>query len=106
MSVVKGPINSILELLTHRRLHGSIQSIISGYFVIHFAHLWYNYHFTDILYYGMYPDWAMMVFMLLGILGILTGVRVFIGELRLGISYVLQLCYLLAGVVLHILSFG
>ena len=103
---MKELIKKIVNVFTDHQFHGCIQIMLSGYFTLYFGQLWYNYHFTDIQYYGMFPDWSMMILMILSIVGVITGISVFFDKLRKGVAYLFQLCYLCLGVVLHIFTFG
>ena len=103
---MKPNFKSLTELLIHPCVHGCIQMLLAAIVIFDFAQLWNSYYDTSNFYFGMFPDWVMMVTILLGVLGFTTGLSVLLGKLSIWKSYLLQLLYLSTGMILHIFTFG
>ena len=63
---------------------GIILIIVNLLWTYHFAYFLYAYHFIEgILWLFMYPDWLLIVNILIGIIGIVLGVRLIKNKLKL-----------------------
>jgi len=64
--VIKKPKNKII---------GIIILILNLIWTGHWIWLFYGYHFTDILWFYMYPDWILTLNITIGLIGIIIGIR-------------------------------
>ena len=83
-----------LNILNKNVIHGIIQMLFSVYWLWHYGRLMYLYHFTDIAFFFMYPDWKLILFITLSIFGITVGYIVLIKKMKIKISY-----YLISGLL-------
>ena len=60
----------------HYTINGIIQMCLSVFWIYHFARLLYLYQFSSILFLFRYPNWALLLSIFIGILGVLIGVTV------------------------------
>ncbi|WP_196886416.1 hypothetical protein [Aureivirga sp. CE67] len=51
---------------------GIIEILISAYWIYNNIELYYEYHYTDILFMFMYPDWVLFSNIIIGLLGIIN----------------------------------
>ena len=63
---MKNKINAVL---------GLIQIILSVYWIYEMILLYYKYHYTDILFTFMYPDWVLVSNILLSIVNLYFGMK-------------------------------
>lgn len=57
--------------------------IVNLYWIWHSMHLWYLYHYTDILFLKMYPDWVLYFTSGLGLTGILIGFGIIKAKIKI-----------------------
>lgn len=50
--------------------------LLNSYWVWHHVRLFYLYHYTDVLFGFMIPDWALALYVFLGLIGIYLGIRI------------------------------
>ena len=63
---------------------GIILIIVNILWTYNFAYFLYSYHFREgILWLIMYPDWVLIVNILIGIIGVVLGVRLIKNKLKL-----------------------
>lgn len=86
-----------------KNLNGIIQMLLSLLWISHYAILFYNYHFADILYTFKYPNWTLLIFFLMGVLGLLIGYFVYVGKKSSKIGYLNILGILIFGVTIDLL---
>ncbi|PXY02762.1 hypothetical protein DF185_01325 [Marinifilum breve] len=55
------------------------------------AYLLYCYHFKSVFYFSMYPDWVLVVNSLIGLLGLISGILVINGKIKLWIAITFNL---------------
>ena len=81
------------------QLHGIIQIVLAILWTLHFAQYFYWYHFTSILFYYMYPDWALILFVGIGFVGILIGTAVYRGKKMIKTGYFQLIGLLVLGLI-------
>ena len=59
------------------KINGVIQILLSLYWLWHYGILLYYYNFSNILFAFMYPTWTLILFILMGLLGVYIGTTVF-----------------------------
>jgi hypothetical protein len=84
-------------------LNGIIQIVLSLLWISHFGNLYYKYHFTDILFAFMLPDWTLILFMLMGILGIVIGLSVLFGKKKIKTGYFQIFGLLIVGIIIEMI---
>ncbi|PNW28709.1 hypothetical protein BKP44_07265 [Formosa algae] len=84
-------------------INGTVQILLSIFWIYHYAILLYQYHFTDILFAFMYPDWTLILFILMGVLGILTGAYVILGKKKIKTGYLQILGFLIIGIIIDLI---
>ncbi len=86
-------------------IHGTIQIVASLYVVYTYTHLWYLYKYSDILWLFMYPDWVLVIFISLGLIGSVVGLTVFRGKLSARRGYLWLLYLLFIGIATNIVFY-
>jgi hypothetical protein len=109
---IPGPLASIIKTDTQHfnKLNKKTKDIIAGslmvfvnfFWVRHFALLYYGYHYTDILYFFMYPDWILFLNITIGLTGILIGTLLIINHLKLRTALLTDMPLLIIGFILSL----
>lgn len=60
-------------------------------------HLWYLYHYTDILFVIMYPDWILYLNSGLGLIGILIGLGIIKLKIKIKLGILIDITILILG---------
>lgn len=60
---------------------GIIILIVNVIWTGHWIWLFYGYHFTEILWFYMYPDWILILNMIIGLIGITIGIRLIMNKI-------------------------
>lgn len=81
---------------------GFVQLLLSEVWVFRMGWLYYQYHYTDLLFAFRYPDWLLFLNIGLGLLNTYLGYRVLTGRLAILRSYVLMLCLIVLGSLLNL----
>jgi len=88
------------------KINGLVQMLLSlGFFYYH-ADTLYSYKFIFALYSFMYPDWVLIINIILGIFGFIIGLNTFKGIMKIWRGYLWVLSILLFGLLLDIISVG
>lgn len=87
-----------------RRVNGLIQMIVSILFFLYHADLLYAYKFILAEYYFMYPNWVLIINIVLGVLGFLIGLKTYRNKIKIRNGYLWILLLVLGGSLLDILS--
>ncbi len=66
---------------------GLIQMILSVYWIYEMISLYYKYHYTDILFAFMYPDWVLFLNIFLCLINIFYGIKLIRNKISLKKSY-------------------
>ena len=75
---------------------GIVFGIANLLWIIHFAHLFYLYHFCKcLLFLFMYPDWILIINMITGIIGIFLSILLFRNRLKLKFFLIIEAVLLL-----------
>ncbi len=64
-----------------------IQIILSVYWIYEMISLYYKYHYTDILFAFMYPDWVLFLNIFLCLINIFQGIKLTRNKISLKKSY-------------------
>lgn len=91
------------KLLNSTSINGIIQVIASLFWVWHFGELLYLYHYTDILFYFMYPNWTLVLFILMGLIGALIGLSVFLKKRKIKNGYFLLIGLFVIGLIIDLI---
>ncbi|SEC78304.1 hypothetical protein SAMN04489761_3567 [Tenacibaculum sp. MAR_2009_124] len=91
------------KLLNSTSINGIIQVIVSLFWVLHFGELLYQYHYTDILFYFMYPNWTLVLFILMGLIGALIGLSVFLKKRKIKNGYFLLIGLFVFGLIIDLI---
>ncbi len=75
---MKNKINAIL---------GLIQIILSVYWIYEMILLYYKYHYTDILFAFMYPNWVLFLNIFICLINIFYGIKLIRNKISLKKSY-------------------
>ena len=68
--------------IKENQIIGAIFAIMNILWTIDTVCLFYKYHFTDIMFLFMYPDWVLIVNMIIGIIGLYMSIILFINRLK------------------------
>ena len=75
-------------------------AVINLLWTIHFAHRFYLYHFTDIMFLSMYPDWILFVNMTIGIIGLYISLLLFRNRLKMNFFSIIKIIMLFVGLLI------
>ena len=92
---MKNKINAVL---------GLIQIILSVYWIYEMILLFYKYHYTDILFAFMYPNWVIFLNIILSILNIYFGIKLMNGKISNKRSYLTMVILIIFVGMINILS--
>jgi hypothetical protein len=92
----------MISLFQNSSLNGIIQMLLSLFWVWHFGELLYLYHYTDILFFFMYPNWTLILFILMGLIGALIGLSVFLKKIKIKNGYFLLIGLFVIGLIIDI----
>ena len=91
------------KLLNSTSINGIIQIIASLFWVWHFGELLYLYHYTDIAFLFMYPNWTLILFILMGLIGALIGLSVFLKKRKIKNGYFLLIGLFVIGLIINLI---
>tara|TARA_R100000306_G_C4344953_1_gene127179 strand:- start:188 stop:478 length:291 start_codon:yes stop_codon:yes gene_type:complete len=91
------------KLVNSSYLNGIIQIIVSLFWVWHFGELLYLYHYTDIAFLFMYPNWTLILFILMGLIGALIGLSVFLKKRKIKNGYFLLIGLFVIGLIINLI---
>lgn len=83
---------------------GLIQIILSVYWIYEMILLYYKYHYTDILFTFMYPNWVIFLNIILSIVNIYFGINLMNGKISNKRSYLTMVILIIIGGIINILS--
>ena len=83
--------------ITWNLISGLIMIIVNLYWIWHSMHLWYLYHYTDILFVIMYPDWVLYFNSGLGLIGILIGIGIIKVKIKIKLGILIDIAILILG---------
>jgi hypothetical protein len=83
---------------------GLIQMILSVYWIYEMISLFYKYHYTDILFAFMYPNWVLILNVLLSLINLYFGIKLLNGKIPIKRSYLTMLILIIIGGLINILS--
>lgn len=83
---------------------GLIQIIFSVYWIYEMILLYYKYHYTDILFAFMYPNWVIFLNIILSITNIRFGIKLMNGKISNKRSYLTMVFLIIIGGMINILS--
>ena len=93
----------MINLLNNSTLNGIIQIVASLFWVWHFGELLYLYHYTDVLFFFMYPNWTLVLFILMGLIGALIGLSVFLKKRKIKNGYFLLIGLFVIGLIIDLI---
>ena len=85
-------------------LLGLIQMVLSVYWIYEMTSLYYKYHYTDILFAFMYPNWVLFLNVLLSLINLFFGIKLLNGKTPIKQSYLAMLILIITGGLINILS--
>jgi len=71
-------------------IFGIIQIILSAYWIYEMALLYYYYHFTNIFFAFMYPDWVLFLNIILSIISLSFGIKLTMNRISIKKSYIMM----------------
>jgi len=80
---------------------GIIQIVLSIYWIYHIALLFYYYHFTDILFAFMYPDWVLFINIILSLINLYYGIKLTMNKVSMKKSYSLMGASIFIGIIVN-----
>ena len=92
---MKNKINAVL---------GLVQIILSVYWIYEMILLYYKYHYTDILFTFMYPNWVIFLNIILSIVNIYFGINLMNRKISNKRSYLTMVILIIIGGIINILS--
>ncbi|QXP74695.1 hypothetical protein H0I31_00850 [Tenacibaculum sp. AHE15PA] len=92
---MKNKINTVL---------GLIQMVLSVYWIYQMILLYYKYHYTDILFAFMYPNWVLFLNVLLSVINLYFGIKLMNGKISNNQSYLTMVVLITIGGLINIFS--
>lgn len=83
---------------------GLIQMVLSVYWIYEMISLYYKYHYTDILFAFMDPNWVLILNVLLSLINLYFGIKLLNGKIPIKRSYLTMLILIIIGGLINILS--
>jgi hypothetical protein len=83
-------------------LVGTCMILINLLWLFFWGKLFYEYHFTKILFVYMYPDWIVITNLTIGLIGLLIGVRLIKNRVIIWKAILFDILILLIGTLLAI----
>ena len=74
------------------------------YWIWNSMHLWYLYHYTDILFFIMYPDWVLYLNAGLGLIGVLIGLGIIKFKIKIKLGILIDIGILILGSLCKLLT--
>ena len=93
----------MVKLFQSTFFNGIIQILLSLFWVWQFGELLYLYHYTDILFFFMYPNWTLILFILMGLIGFLVGLSVLSKKIKIKNGYFLLIGLFVVGLIIDII---
>ncbi len=94
------------KIITIKANHivGVIILLINLCWIYFWAELFYEYHFTNILFLIMLPNWLLVLEMIIGILGILVGMQLICNKLKMKYAIPMAVVLWLIGIGVEFFS--
>jgi len=83
---------------------GLIQMILSIYWIYEMISLYYKYHYTNILFAFIYPDWVLFLNLLLSIINLYFGIKLMREKISNKQSYLTMIIIISIGGLINTLS--
>jgi len=83
---------------------GLFQILLSVYWIYEMISLYYKYHYTDILFAFIYPDWVLICNILLSIVNLFFGIKLWNKKISIKRSYLTMLILITVGGLINNLS--
>ena len=93
----------MVRLIQNSKLNGIIQIALSLFWVWHFGRLLYLYHFTDITFFFMYPNWTLILFIIMGLFGSVIGLLVFRKKIKIKTGYLTLIGLFVIGLTIDLI---
>lgn len=71
--------------------------IVNLLWAIEFSKLYYSYHYTDVLYVYMYPDWILFLNIAIGLAGMWMGTLLILRKIELRKALIIDITLLFVG---------
>lgn len=84
-------------------INGIIQILLSIFWIWQYGILLYQYNYTDILFNFMYPNWTLILYILMGVLGIIIGLSVLFAKKKIKTGYFQIFGLLIIGIVINLI---
>jgi len=81
---------------------GVIIIVLSILWILHYSYKAYLYHFTDLLFFTMLPNYVLMINVILGFLMILFSLKTIKGNFKLNKTIVISISAIALGAILEI----
>lgn len=91
------------EIINNAKLNRIIQIMASLFWTCHFGELLYLYHYTDILFSFMYPNWTLTLFIFMSLIGVWIGLSVFLKKREIKNGYYLLIGLLVIGLIIDLI---
>ena len=78
--------------------------ILSVYWIYEMISLFYKYHYTDILFAFMYPNWVLILNVLLSLINLYFGIKLLLNESSIKRSYLTMFILIVTGGLINIFS--
>jgi hypothetical protein len=83
---------------------GLIQIVLSVYWIYEMVLLYYKYHYTDILFAFMYPNWVLFSNVILSFVNLYFGIKLMTGKISEKQSYLTMFVLITIGGMINIFS--
>ncbi|TKG89834.1 hypothetical protein EYV94_24760 [Puteibacter caeruleilacunae] len=82
------------------RIIGVMIIILNLAWTEHWIRRFYFYHYTNILWYFMYPDWVLILNTIIGLIGVYIGIRLTKGQLSVSKALTIDIAMLVTGLII------
>ena len=84
-------------------INGIIQILLSIFWIWQYGILLYQYNYTDILFNFMHPNWTLILYILMGVSGIIIGLSVLFAKKKIKTGYFQIFRLLIIGIVINLI---
>ncbi len=88
--------------MNKNKIVGIIIIILAILWIIHYSYKVYLYHFTDLLFFTMLPNYVLAINITLGLLMLLLGVKTIKSSLKLNKTITISILAIVLGAILEI----
>lgn len=82
-----------------QRITGIIIAILNLLWTSHWIWLFYGYHFTNIFWFFMYPNWVLVLNIVIGLIGVYIGLKLIRNKMSVLTALIIDIPVFLLGLI-------